>query len=403
MVSSKKAYSVAVKWAASVLSVVAILLLVLYSMDGRSESQISPVVAPEAKTIAQEEEKKGVPLLSMRSDMKPRTNEITDPDSALPDYMHLCERRLDIVDIDPETGEEVPRKSRRFTKAEQREAKLIIRVVAEEMGADPDLLILWALRESTYRPYKRHVLPADVRAAVEAWGSHLYTPERMDKAEGAIEDYTRKRAAWLKVVGKWKARIKNLEPGTERYKRAQKKLKKAQENFAKGGKGAALARAWYRRMLVYKDNPTYKSEWRWRAGYGLYGMQPVFHLKRWDPKAPPEVLCDPVIASVVAVWSARRARNTCVATGQGDSYEAVNRGFSRGQCDKFIPYRDKAFRKRAERLGIEFTESAQLGDRWDQAGTDREKILEHMRGRVERAKRRSRLAEMKRKRGSSSG
>lgn len=263
-----------------------------------------------------------------------------DPNTALDQYISLCEERIDRVELD-EKGNIIEKKRRKFTQAEQREVRRHIGIVAREMGADPKLLWIWALRESSYRPYKRHRLNPDQEAAYTAWQRFRHT----DAREQHYRDIMKKSSAKDGTNDFWKAK-------------------------------AAL-----HRTLVYKDNPTYEARWRWSTGYGLYGMQPIYHVKRWDRNAPPEILCDPVVATVTAVWAARTIRDNCVSMGFPGTYETVNRGYSSGHC-KLRPGWSKYFQRRAERAGLDASELAQLGKAWPKKTTDRDEVLAHMRAKI---------------------
>lgn len=263
-----------------------------------------------------------------------------DPDTVLDQYMSACEARIDVAELD-RNGNVKKQKRRRYTKADQRLMRQYIGIIAREMGANPKLLWIWASRESSYRPYKRHRLSPDREAAYSAWQRFRHT------------DY--------KEAG---------------YRRTMKR-----SSAKDGTKDFWVAKAALSRILVYKDNPTYEARWRWSTGYGLYGMQPIYHVKRWDPNAPPEILCDEVVATVTAIWAARQIRDTCVSQGYPGTYETVNRGYSSGHCEP-RPSWAKYFRKRAEREHLDVKQPARLGNRWPSETTDRAKILEHMRAKI---------------------
>ncbi len=59
----------------------------------------------------------------------------------------------------------------------------------------------------------------------------------------------------------------------------------------------AAAGAWKRKRHLYAEsNPHYWAAYRWRSR-GPYGTNPALHLWKWDRTAPPEVLCNRVIAT----------------------------------------------------------------------------------------------------------
>lgn len=255
------------------------------------------------------------------------------PREALSEFKALCE---DQIHFNLKNGKR--KYSRRFTHSDKRRTRRIIQQVAREMGANSRLFTIWALRESSYRPWKRHRLNPDREAAWVAWNRHRWTKSR-----------------------------------EKHYKTVM------QTNSAKDGTQAYWqAKAGLRRILSYKDNPTFGAPYRWSTGLGLYGMQPIYHVKRWDPNAAPEILCDPIVATVVAVWAARTVRNNCVSKGFDDTYETVNRGYSSGSC-KLRPKFAKYFLKRAVRNGLDPKAAPRLGRKWKRSETDRDEILAHMR------------------------
>lgn len=262
-----------------------------------------------------------------------RAPEVADPDTALNEYMDLCEDPMRVIQIDQKTGESIIPPKRKITIAEQNRTKDLIRVVAKEMGADPDMFLIWALRESSYRWFKRHQLNPDMEAARTAWKKHRPSETR-----------ERELTEMLEAKPDWSAKAE-LD-----------------------------------RITIYRDNPTYAAAWRWSTGYGLYGMQPVYHVKRWDPNAAPELLCDPVVATIVAIWAARAGKSICSSTGHGDSYQVVNRIFSTGHCTPGV--HEDRFAIRAQRRGLDYLETAQLGSKWPQATTDRAEVLAHMNAKI---------------------
>lgn len=268
---------------------------------------------------------------------EPRVAERTNPNTVNDQYVALCEASVAVVEIDPITGKEILPKRRKITKTEQNRMRDQVRLIAQEMGADPKLFLIWALRESSYRWYKRHQLNPDMEAASVAWGKYRYSESR-------------------------ESELMAIAPGAAGYWEAKAELD---------------------RRSVYKNNPTYEASWRWATGYGLFGAQPVYHLKRWDPTEAPEILCDPVVATITAIWAARSVKSVCSSTGYGDTYEAVNRGYSTGHCEPNS--RPGLFKKRAERIGLDHTAPAQLGSKWPQKSTDRAEILAYMRQKIAEA------------------
>jgi hypothetical protein len=235
--------------------------------------------------------------------------------------------------------------------------KKLVEMVAEEMGADPRLLRLWALRESTYNPHAIHVLNPDLRAADRSWERHRYTPEKAARLEAIMRRSSAKKKPY------WKAKSELA------------RLTKFKENPHFFGEVEF--------DLVYADGTRAREKAsRWSYGYGPFGFNPTYFLPLWDVEAPPWVFCndDGISAVVTAVWAARRAQRECRSEGYGDSYEAVNRRFSSGSC-RPRPERAAYFRKRARAWGINPASKAKLGKRWPDS-SDRGAVVAHMRERA---------------------
>lgn len=243
----------------------------------------------------------------------------------------------------------------KWTQADRTRFKNLVVMIAKEMGADPRLLRLWALRESTYNPHAIHVLNPDLHAADRSWERHRYTPEKAARLEAVM----RKAGAKKKNYWKAKAELSRLT----RF--AENTYFFSEVEFD----------------LVYADGSRAKERTsRWSYGYGPFGFNPTYFLPLWDTKAPPWVFCndDGIAAIVTAVWAARRAQRECRQEGYGESYEAVNRRFSSGSC-RPRPERAAYFRKRARAWGLNPSGKAKLGKRWPDS-SDRTALVAHMRG-----------------------
>ena len=84
-----------------------------------------------------------------------------------------------------------------WTQEDRQRFKKLVELVADEMGADPRLLRLWALRESTYNPHAIHVLNPDLRAADRSWERHRYTPEKEARLQAVMKKAgAKKKAYW---------------------------------------------------------------------------------------------------------------------------------------------------------------------------------------------------------------
>lgn len=99
-------------------------------------------------------------------------------------------------------------------------------------------------------------------------------------------------------------------------------------------------KSWKRNAERYASNPYYADEKLWDHGKGLFAMMPSNHLFRWDPKAHPDVLFNPYVASVVASRLAR----ACMQRG-AQTWSDVNQCWATGS-----PERTASWDARRERL-----------------------------------------------------
>ncbi|MFO7562765.1 MAG: hypothetical protein R6X02_09005 [Enhygromyxa sp.] len=244
---------------------------------------------------------------------------------------------------------------RSWSDADRQRFRKLVVMVADELGADPKLLTLWALRESTYNPYAIHVLDPDVEGSTASWRRHRWDPERAAELEARMAELG------ARDPGYWTAK-------------------------------AELAR-----ISRFRDNPHYdakidyelvatdgsKTPGRrsaWSYGYGPFGFNPTYFMPLWDASAPPWVFCndDGLAAIVTAIWAAREHQRECAGLGFGASNEVVNRRFSSGHCSP-RPGRAQKFRNRALARGIDPEARAKLGDRWPADRSDRAELLAHLR------------------------
>ena len=253
------------------------------------------------------------------------------------------------------------RHRRPWGAADQARFRRLLTLVAQEMGAEPRLLHLWALRESSYRPDAIHLLNPDRRASIRAWERFRWTEEKERTLRGFLQRDRKRGPAYYR------------------------------------------ARADLARILTFRDNPYYddevtytvrlpggarvrESRSRWAYGYGPFGFNPAYFLPVWDATAPPWIFCeaDGIVAAVTAIWAARRAAADCRALGFGDSYEVVNRRFSGGRCTPRGRL-DERFRSRARARGLDPSARARLGKRWPRTSTDRGQLLAHLTARAREA------------------
>lgn len=276
-----------------------------------------------------------------------------------PDFPYACERfevRL------REDGRAWHRRlRRRWTEADRKRFRELVELVAEEMGADPRLLTLWALRESTYNPYAIHVLNPDLEASAASWRRHRWDPERAAELEARMDELG------AQDPGYWTAKAELARISRFRDNRWYE------------------ARAEVEVVLPDGERRTQTTSY-WGYGYGPFGFNPTHFLPTWEAADPPWVFCnhDGIAAIVTAVWAARSHQRECESLGFGGSYEVVNRRFSSGHCQP-RPSRAAGFRKRARRRGLDVRARAKLGGRWPAETSDRRQILEHMRIKAEAA------------------
>ncbi len=200
---------------------------------------------------------------------------------------------------------------------DKREVKRRIRIVAEELGADPKLFLLWAERESSFEPGALHVQDADIRANTKSWQR-----ERRRHSFGYPDAVLNSR---MPVIG------------------------------MRGGIPA------------------------FTLGYGMYGMNATLHWHRWDPAQKPEALCSElgIRATVLAIWAARRYQRECRRVQRLGNYEDINRRFGSGHCRVNKRRRRLAvdFRRRAKRWGLAPRRFAHLGYAYPEGETDREELI----------------------------
>jgi len=245
-----------------------------------------------------------------------------------------------------------------WTEADREHFRELITMVANELGADPKLLALWALRESTYNPYAIHVLDPDIEASTASWRRHRWDPDRAAELEQLMTELGARDPEY------WAAK-------------------------------AELAR-----ISRFRDNPHYDAQIdyervspdgarehdqrsAWSYGYGPFGFNPTYFVPIWDPQAPPWVFCndDGLAAIVTAIWAAREHQRECAELGFGASNEVVDRRFSSGHCEP-RPGRAEKFRTRASKRGIDPDARARLGDGWPADSSDRAQLLEHLRAKA---------------------
>ncbi len=244
---------------------------------------------------------------------------------------------------------------RTWTEPDRKRFRKLVEMVAEEMGADPELLTIWALRESTYDPYAIHVLNPDLEASARSWRRHHWDADKAAELEATM------------------AELGARDPGFWRAKAELARISRFRDN------------PYYDAQISFElvspkgERQTRETSY-WGYGYGPFGFNPTYFLATWDAAAPPWVFCndDGIAAIITAVWAARAHQRECEDLGFGASNEVVNRRFSSGHCKPRPKYAEK-FRTRARRRRLDPSARARLGRRWPMDSSDRAHVLGHMR------------------------
>jgi len=123
----------------------------------------------------------------------------------------------------------------------------------------------------------------------------------------------------------------------------------------------------------------------WQLGRGLYGQVTGYYLPRWSAAAPPWELCDPVVATVTLIWSARSGQGRCRSSSLRDSY----RWISAGKCEPRSEKRERAWDRmaRGHVRGLKLPRMpaaapADWGNRWSEQSADRALLLAKLRHRI---------------------
>jgi len=222
------------------------------------------------------------------------------------------------------------------------EVVAVIRAVAAEMGADPQLLLAIAAHESTWAPGALHVLPGDRGAGLAAWQSASYSESREKRYQSILSVGPQHPRFYPAKLGMW-------------------------------------------RMSLYKDNAYWDHKTMigdqevgvWTYGYGLYGMAPVLYVRLWDTTSPPWVLCDPAVATATLVWALRGQKAACAARGESGTVEQVIARYATGRCGNKV--------KKSWKSAVAKTKKVALGNKWKQETADRAALLQAISRRLELA------------------
>jgi hypothetical protein len=124
----------------------------------------------------------------------------------------------------------------------------------------------------------------------------------------------------------------------------------------------------------------------WAIGRGMYGMNTSLFMPRWSLDAPPWALCDPIVATVVAVWSMRASQGRC----SDKSRRSVHRRSWAATCEPRSDEREAQFdrlaRGRVRGLDLDWAfdpdTRAELGQQWPEESTDRAELYALLRARA---------------------
>lgn len=240
---------------------------------------------------------------------------------------------------------------------ERKRVRALIKLVADEMGADHEYLWVKSVLESSGNPEAIHILNQDFQANRGSWHRFTWSEAREAQLEHVMATASKQGKHY------WKAKA-------ELHRRTKYK-------------GNPY---WHDTVTVQVHGPGEERSSEdvsiWSRGYGLYGMNAVYYTEDWDPLAPPWILCadEGVIATILQVWAMRHGQQECVRAGYADNWDTVNRRVSRGKCDTHEP--GPKYVKLAAQVGLDRTARPRLGTRWPRATSDRHQLLEHMRRRA---------------------
>ena len=228
-------------------------------------------------------------------------------------------------------------------RSDQRRTAALVRMVAQEMGADIPaqyLVGMMAHHEASYNSEAIHILNGDLDANQEAWRKHSYS-----------------RSLELSLEAKMRA--SSQKDNRDGYYGLKRRL--ADVRLYKGNPH------WKDKLRYTHQVPerTYggesydASEWQesrsvWQFGYGLYGMNAVLYTHVWDRTAPPWILCgdEGIVATITAVWALRDQQADCQYLtdkdpdkfgSDGGTIKGILHRWGSGHCRKGRP--GKAWRK----------------------------------------------------------
>lgn len=227
-------------------------------------------------------------------------------------------------------------------------AKEIAKLVAEEMGADERLILLWGTRGSDWHSTSLHLMEEDLKYDRQEYLRYSWSQSKHNK---------------------WSNLFDESKPTNSNYWKAKHQL-----NIIDTFKNNAF----YSESYVFEGkNKKENTIPVFAIKHGALDINPIYFTKIWDTDAPPWIACNDhgLIQYIVAVWIARKFQKKCTGkVPHGDSYGVIDAMYARGRCqapsEKFI--------KRAKHYGINPAKRAKLGSKWPAKTTDRKEIYEHM-------------------------
>jgi len=240
---------------------------------------------------------------------------------------------------------------------ERKRVRSLIKLVADEMGADHEYLWVKSMIESSGNPEVIHILNQDFEANRGSWHRFTWSEQREDQLEHVMETASQR---------------------SKRYWRAKAELHRRTKY-----KGNAY---WHDTVEVRIHGPGEDRGTEnvsiWSRGYGLYGMNAVYYTEDWDSLAPPWILCadEGIVATVIEIWALRKGLAQCVHAGHPNNWDTANRRVSRGKCEFTEP--GPKYVQIAAQVGLDRTARPKLGSKWPRATSDRRQLIDHMRRRA---------------------
>jgi hypothetical protein len=210
-------------------------------------------------------------------------------------------------------------------RSDQRRTRELIRLVAQEMGANEAgqyLVDMIAHHESSWNPEAIHILNRDLDKNLEAREHFSYDAGREKQLQQKLQTTSAKTPVFWKI----KAELANLRM----YK--GNPFWNAQLEYAHKIPERTLHAETTEAMEFTERRSV------WGYGYGLFGMNSVLYTHVFDKTAPPWVLCgdEGIIAVVTAIWALREQQSDCAyLTNKNPERWGTNGGNARGVVHRF--------------------------------------------------------------------